>query len=122
MQRQGTAVEIELRDGLEQKLDLMELESPLRIHLNRDAFSGWQSVDVAKGRIRLRFKIESRDESSHITTVAIDGLTPGNYDVRVAHGRTEHLKFVGEGHLEQQVRFRHAGQVMELRLEGPLTS
>ncbi|MGB7189203.1 MAG: DUF5695 domain-containing protein [Acidobacteriaceae bacterium] len=122
VQKLGAALEIELRDGLEQRLDLLELQIPLRIHLNRDGFSGRQRVEVNAGCIRLQFRIESRDDTPHSTTVSADGLTPGNYEVSVANGRTEQVRVAADGHWEQQLQFAHANQVTELRLDGPVTA
>lgn len=119
VQRRGAALDIQLRDGLEQRLDLLEFRTPVRIHLNRDGFSGPQRVEVKDGRIRLQFRVESRDESAHVADIHIDGLTSGNYRVSAADGRTEQIRVGADGHCDRQLRLAHSGDVSELQIDGP---
>lgn len=122
VQTRSSGLNVVLHDGLNERLDLLELQHPLRVHLSQDGFSGQQHVEVNGDRIRLQFRIESREESPHLTAVDIDGLTPGNYEVSTANGSTEQVAVPADGHCEQGVQFAHVNQVTNLRFDGPVTA
>ncbi|MGC2637070.1 MAG: DUF5695 domain-containing protein [Acidobacteriaceae bacterium] len=82
VRRTGNTLAIECRDGLEQRLDLLNLSTPLYISLNRDGFSSRNPVMAAADGTRLEFHVQSRELPSHATNLTLAGLPPGRYLVR----------------------------------------
>jgi hypothetical protein len=83
--RKGDTLEIECRDGLEQRLDLLNLADPLFMTLDRDGFSRRQSVAAAGAVDRLALSVRSTDPAQHTTTLTLGGLPPGSYLVQSGH-------------------------------------
>jgi hypothetical protein len=117
----GSPLDIDLHDGLEQRLDLLELRHPLRIQLDRDGFVGSQRVEESAGIVRLKLTFESRDETEHNATLRIDGLVQGEYTVRNENGQAESIGITANTEWERPIHFARLGQATQLWIEGPMT-
>lgn len=119
VERRGTRLEIECRDGLEKRLDLLQFRRPVHIELSRDGFSGQQRIEQIGTRIRLRLQIESRDESSHSTTVEVNGLAAGDYGLTLADGGKAQVRVGSDGRWSGKVQFRGDKALQTIQIDGP---
>jgi hypothetical protein len=76
--------EIVMKDGLRQRLHVMNLDRPLRLLLNRDAFAQSSPVRVSSRGDRIGFLLESRWSEPHTTELEVHGLPAGNYALQVS--------------------------------------
>lgn len=79
VRKKGDVLEIECRDGLQQRLHLMNLTRPLHIELDRDGFSRQNPVEITGDAERIQFYLKSRYAPEHTTVVSIEGLPSGGY-------------------------------------------
>jgi hypothetical protein len=77
-----------MKDGLRQRLHLMTLPQPLRLILNRDAFSQASPVRVNSHGTEIAFRLDSRWLEPHTTELTLSGLAQGTYELKV-NGRAE---------------------------------
>jgi len=119
VQKRGNMQEVELRNGLEQRLDLLQLARPVSVQLDSGGFVGPQQIEQMGGQIRLRLRIESRDENSPTTTVRLSGLPAGEFVITAEDG--EHKVMVNNnGRLSKQISFTPARQSENITIFGPI--
>lgn len=70
---------IVMKDGIRQRLHLLNLEKPLHFALNRDGFSQARPVEVSQDGSLLSFLLEARGELPHETILTAEGLLEGTY-------------------------------------------
>jgi hypothetical protein len=120
VQKRGNVVEVELRDGLEQRLDLLQFARPISIQLDSGGFLGPQQLAQTGRRVQLRLQIQSRDESSTLTTVRLSGLPAGEFSIGVGDGEPLNVIVNRDGHLSRQISFAPARQSTTISIRGPL--
>lgn len=108
VQKHGNTLEVQLHDGLQQRLDLLELKRPIHICLDRDGFVGQQQIEDNGTRLRLELRIGSRDENTHSTTIHLDGLDSGNYVVTYSDGNPRKVRVRTDGRLDVDLRYPRA--------------
>ena len=120
VQKRGNVQEVELRDGLEQRLDLLQFARPISIRLDSGGFLGPQQIEQMGRRIRLRLRFESRDESSGATTLRFSGLPAGEYAIRVGDGKPLKVIVNSDGYFSKQIPFVPTRQSVEISTGGAL--
>ncbi len=120
VQKRGNVQEVELRDGLEQRLDLLQLARPISIQLDSGGFLGPQQIERIGGSIRLRLRIESRDEGSPATTVRFSGLPAGEFVITLGDGEQFKVTADRDGRCSKEIPFSHAQQSLKINIRGPV--
>lgn len=70
------------KDGLRQRLHLLDTTPHLHLSLNRDGFAATSPIHLQRAPFRLQFDIENRAPTqAHTTLLHIAGLPPGDYQV-----------------------------------------
>jgi hypothetical protein len=120
VKKQENVLEVELHDGLAERLELQELERPISIHLDRDGFTGSQQIEQIGTRIRMRLRIESRDEDNHTTKIEFRGLPAGDLVITDQNGKQSTVSVkAGELYVERAV-FPRGAQFAEISVYGPI--
>jgi len=95
--RKGGGIEITCRDGLRQRLHIMNLAHPLHIELDRDGFSGRRPLKVSGNAKRFEIFLESRYAPEHTTELSIQGLPAGTYKVTEGESRSAKVVVTSSG-------------------------
>lgn len=119
LERRGAVLGIECRDGLEERLDLLQFRRPVHIKLSRDGFSGQQHVEQIGTRVRLQLRIESRDDSNHSATIQVDGLAAGDYGITLAESGKTQVKVGPDGRWRGNVEFPRGKALETIQIDGP---
>jgi hypothetical protein len=71
------------KDGLRRRFHVMEKSRRLHVLLDRDGFAKDRPITVSDAADRLAFELENRAGVEHTTTLSLQGLKPGRYELRV---------------------------------------
>ena len=104
--REGGGIEITCRDGLRQRLHIMNRAQPLHIELDRDGFSGRRPLKVSDDAKRFEIVLESRYAPEHTTDLSIQGLPAGTYKVSEGGSRSAKVVVNSSGAFELPVVLR----------------
>ena len=81
---EGNTLSIVPRDGLRQRLHLLDVKPHLHLVLDRDGFSALDAVVVQREPLRIAFTLENRSpDQPHHLMLEIDGLPEGEYTAYV---------------------------------------
>lgn len=79
-----TSLQILPKDGLRQRLHLLDSTPHLHLSLNRDGFSADSAISLQRNPFRIHFDLENRISSQpHTTVLQIAGLPPGDYTILI---------------------------------------
>lgn len=120
VQKRGNALEVESRDGLQQRLDLLQLPKPIYIHLDGGGLVGPQQIEQIGARIQLKLRVKSHDETSSTTTLRLSGLRPGNFFISITDGQHRRMTVNSDGRCSEQIPFTHMRQFADVSIEGPM--
>jgi hypothetical protein len=104
--RKGGGIEITCRDGLRQRLHIMNLVQPLHIELDRDGFSGRRPLKMSDNAQKFEIFLESRYAPEHTTQLSIQGLPPGTYKITEGESRSAKVVVTSSGAFELPVVLR----------------
>lgn len=80
----GPLLQIVPKDGLRQRLHLLESSPHLHLSFNRDGFAATSVIHLQRHPFRLQFDLENRTPSQpHTTLLHVDGLPDGAYVVLI---------------------------------------
>lgn len=109
-------LEVLPRDGVRQRLHVLQGKRRLHLELDRDGFARETPIVLGPGLDRVAFAIESRAPHPHETVLVVEGLAPGLYEVadersvrthRVAESGRTRLTLPVEGGGVVKVRWNH---------------
>jgi hypothetical protein len=118
VQKRGSVLEVELHDGLEQRLELTQLPRPISVQIDGGGFLGKQQIEQTGQKIRLRLQVESRDNKRDEAILELSGLPPGSLLIVAQDGKQSTLKVGNDGHCSQTIRFTKMNQPAEITLQG----
>ena len=74
-------IEVVPRDGLRKRLHV--IRGGLRLHmlLGRDGFAAEKTIFIADDLSTIKFTLENRTCDDHVTTVSIENLPAGTYEI-----------------------------------------
>jgi hypothetical protein len=124
MTERGEMLEVEPRDGLRQRLDVVipdeALPFPedirrLKIELGRDGFTAGTSIVMDKGLDKISFAIENRTADTHKTPVRLSFPVHASYELR-QEGRAVPLVATGSWDYPWRAELEIAGQGVRVEL------
>ncbi|MCE7982335.1 MAG: hypothetical protein DYG89_14160 [Caldilinea sp. CFX5] len=77
------AIAVLMRDGLRQRLHIVQTERKLHLWLEQDGFAAEQPIVVSAGFDRLHLPLENRTGDAHNTRLTVQGLRIGEYQLIV---------------------------------------
>jgi hypothetical protein len=83
LSRSAGRIEVIPKDGLRKRFHLIRGDRRLHVLLDRDGFAEDRPILVDEELAELCFVLENRTHDQHVTTVRINGLPAGRYDVRI---------------------------------------
>lgn len=83
LKKRGGSVEVVPRDGLRDRLDIVQGNSRLQMRLDRDGFAREQPVVFTESLDRITFQLENRSHDEHETTLTLASRRAGNYELRL---------------------------------------
>jgi Family of unknown function (DUF5695)/F5/8 type C domain len=99
--RNGKSIGVIPRDGLRERLDIVQGNVRFQMRLDRDGFAQGQAVAFTEALDRINFQIENRSDDKHETTLTLTGLPVGSYHLHL--NKKQVASFIMRDHEEESL-------------------